>query len=85
MHELLATHGRLNFITKIYHALSHAQKQPSPQDFLNQEQNKGRSSSKSKSRNKKNKNKNMTCVRQESNKILLQEQNKAMTKKRIQN
>ncbi len=48
--------------------------------FPNQDKNKGKPSSKFKLWNKKNKNKNTTCVKQDSNKILLQEGNKNKTR-----
>jgi hypothetical protein len=44
--------------------------------FSNPNENKGMPNSKSRSWNKKNKNKNMKCVKQDSNKILLQRKNK---------
>jgi hypothetical protein len=43
--------------------LSWAQKQPSPWDFLNQNENKGMLNPKYKSWNKKNKNKNTNIVK----------------------
>jgi hypothetical protein len=74
------------YTSSSWKVLSWKQKQSSLQKLLNQDKNKGRPNSKSKLRNKKkNKNKNMTCARRKSNKILLQEHNKAMTKKCTQN
>jgi hypothetical protein len=60
--------------------LSRARKQPSLQDFLNQDKNNGMFHPKSKSWNKKKKNKNMTSAKQKFNRILLQKRNKNITR-----
>ncbi len=81
-HDKCKTKIQQDFIARTKQGLlSWAWKQPSLQDFLNENENKGIFNPKPKSWNKKSKNKNTTNAQQKFNKILLQEWNK--TKRRL--